>query len=54
MRGSASTLTRCTTPPSSTPAMIVNSEPDHGQPTVAIEGIGASRWVRVATPTGVS
>ncbi len=43
MRGSASTLTRCTTPPSSTPAMIVNSKPDHGQPTVAMEGIGASR-----------
>ena len=27
---------------------------DHGQPTVEIEGIGASRCVRVATPTGVS
>jgi hypothetical protein len=25
MRGSASTLTRCTTPPSSTPAMMVNT-----------------------------
>ena len=29
-------------------------QPDHGQPTVAMEGIGASRCVRVATPTGVS
>ena len=29
-------------------------QPDHGHPTVAIEGIGASRCVRVATPTGVS
>src|SRR6185437_6409252 len=29
-------------------------QPDHGHPTVAMEGIGASRWVRVATPTGVS
>jgi hypothetical protein len=29
-------------------------EADHGHPTVAIEGIGASRCVRVATPTGVS
>ena len=27
---------------------------DHGQPTVAMEGIGASFWVRVPTPTGVS
>ena len=27
---------------------------DHGQPTVAMVGIGASRCVRVATPTGVS
>jgi len=27
---------------------------DHGHPTVAIDGIGASRCVRVATPTGVS
>jgi len=27
---------------------------NHGHPMVAIDGIGASRWVRVATPTGVS
>ena len=27
---------------------------DHGHPTVATEGIGASRCDRVATPTGVS
>jgi hypothetical protein len=27
---------------------------NHGHPAVAIEGIGASRCVRVATPTGVS
>ena len=27
---------------------------DHGHPTVAMVGIGASRFDRVATPTGVS
>jgi hypothetical protein len=41
----ARTLTRCTTPPSSARENR-EQQANHGHPTVAIEGIGASRRVR--------